>query len=78
MGDKKKIKDLRRKIEALVMAIPRELESYDFYMEAASGYEEAISRDMFVFLAKQELAHKESLETLLFDLQAQLEEEMKK
>lgn len=76
MGDRQKIKELKRKIEALVIAIPRELEAYEFYLERAEEYEEAASREMFHYLAKQELAHKDALERILTDLQKQLEAEL--
>jgi rubrerythrin len=32
---KEKIKELKKKIEALIIAIPRELEAYEFYIELA-------------------------------------------
>jgi rubrerythrin len=73
MADKAKIKELKAKIEALVIAIPRELDAYEYYLDMAEKYEDQASRDMFVFLAKQELSHKDTLERILTDLQGQLE-----
>jgi len=74
MSDKKKmIKDLKAKIEALIIAIPRELDAYEFYMELVDQYEDQASTDMFTFLAKQELSHRDALERLLKDLETKLE-----
>ena len=76
MPDKKLINDLKAKIEALVIAIPKELAAYEFYVDHASKYEDQASREMFIFLSKQELAHKDTLERILNDLQAKLEKAM--
>jgi rubrerythrin len=73
MADKKMIRDLKAKIEALIIAIPRELEAYEYYMELVDEYEDPSSKDMFTFLAKQELAHRDALERLLNELEAKLE-----
>ncbi|MBI3813054.1 MAG: rubrerythrin [Nitrospinae bacterium] len=75
---KEKVKELKKKIEALVIAIPRELEAYEFYLDLAERSEDLPSKEMFMFLAKQELAHRDHLERILNDLQTQLEEELKK
>jgi len=74
MSDRKLIKDLKAKIEAIVIAIPRELEAYEYYVDLAGKYEDQASREMFLFLAKQELAHKDALERILNDLQSKLED----
>ncbi len=76
MPDKKLINDLKSKIEALVIAIPKELAAYEFYVDLASKYEDQASREMFIFLSRQELAHKDALERILSDLQAKLEKAM--
>lgn len=76
MPDKKLINDLKAKIEALVIAIPKELAAYEFYVDLASKYEDEASREMFIFLSRQELAHRDALERLLNDLQAKLEKAM--
>lgn len=73
MPDKKLVNDLKSKIEALVIAIPKELAAYEFYVDLAAKYEDEASREMFIFLSKQELAHKDLLEKILNDLQAKLE-----
>ncbi|MBI5815192.1 MAG: rubrerythrin [Nitrospinae bacterium] len=76
MPDKKKVNDLKAKIEALVIAIPKELSAYEFYVDLAAKYEDTASKEMFIFLAKQELAHRDALERLLADLQTKLEKEL--
>jgi len=70
----REVRDLERKIEALIMAIPREEEAYEFYMELHREYEEESSKDMFLFLANQERKHKDSLEELLAKLEMRLTE----
>ena len=45
------------KIEALIIAIPKELEAYEFYNDLVEKYETETSREMFFFLVKQELPH---------------------
>lgn len=74
MSDNHRIKDLKAKIEALIIAIPRELEAYEYYMEMADRYEDESSKEMFVFLAKQELSHRDVLERILSDLERELVE----
>jgi len=70
----KEIKDIERKIEALVIAIPRELEAYEYYMELHVQYTDPASKEMFLFLAKQEKSHQEQLERLLGTLETELAE----
>lgn len=74
---KAKIKDLQSKIEALVIAIPREQEAYEFYTDLISLYEDQASREMFEYLAKQELQHKTNLENILKRLEGELEDAKK-
>lgn len=74
MADKNLIKDLKTKIEALVIAIPRELDAYEYYIDLAEKYEDQTSKEMFMFLAKQELYHRDMLERMLNELQQKLEE----
>lgn len=69
---KQERKDLERKIEALVIAIPREAESYDFYMQLAREYSDQASKEMFTFLAGQEKKHQDALERILADLEGKL------
>ncbi len=65
-------KDLERKIEALVIAIPREVDSRDFYMKLAEEYPDQASKEMFSFLANQEKQHQDMLERILADLEEKL------
>ena len=65
-------KALERKIEALVIAIPREAESYDFYMQLAREYSDPASKEMFTLLAEQEKKHQKTLQGILADLEEQL------
>lgn len=71
---KAKIKDLKSKIEALVIAIPREQEAYEFYTELKELYDDKASKDMFEYLARQELQHKINLENILNGLEIQLKD----
>jgi rubrerythrin len=41
-------------------------------------YDDAASKEMFIFLAKQELMHRDHLERILNELQNKLEEELEK
>ena len=75
---KEKIKELKKKIEALIIAIPRELEAYEFYLGLSERSDDAASKEMFIFLAKQELMHRDHLEKILNELQNKLEEELEK
>ena len=71
---KEQTKELRLKIEALIIAIPSEEEAHDHYMELAESYSDETSKEMFTYLAKEELMHKRKLESLLGKLEAQLVE----
>jgi len=73
MADRKLVKELKAKIEALVIAIPREVEAHQYYTDLSEQYEDESSREMFLFLAKQELNHKRRLEEILAGLERQLE-----
>ncbi|GMT41792.1 MAG: hypothetical protein IEMM0002_0203 [bacterium] len=70
---KKERKELARKIEALIIAVPRESAAYDYYMELADQFDDPSSKDMFVFLAKQEKMHREKLEELITKLEEKLQ-----
>lgn len=70
----KERRDLENKIEALCIAIPRESAAYDYYMELADQYKDVTSRDMFLFLARQEKMHRERLEGLMAELEEKLAE----
>ncbi|MEK6590661.1 MAG: ferritin family protein [Nitrospinota bacterium] len=75
---KEKVKELKKRIEALIIiGIPKELEAYEFYIELAERADDPPSKEMFMFLAKQELTHRDLLEKMLKELQNSLEEELK-
>ncbi len=69
---RKECRELERKIEVLVIAIPREAAAYDFYMELSEQYDDTASKEMFVYLANQEDKHRQKLERLLADLEEKL------
>lgn len=71
---RKERRDMENKIEALCIAIPRESAAYDYYMELADQYEDATSKEMFLFLAKQEKMHRKRLESLMAELEEKLAE----
>ena len=50
--------------DVLIVAMHREKSSYDFYSTMAGIAEEAGSRSLFGFLAQEELAHKNKVESL--------------
>ena len=65
-------RDLLRKIEALIIAIPREQEAQEYYLEREREYPDQASKEMFRFLASQEAWHKIQLEKILADLEEKL------
>jgi len=65
---------LENKIEALVIAIPKEKEAHDFYMNLHEEYTDISSKEMFLFLANQETKHQKRLENLLAELEQKLKE----
>ena len=48
--------------EAIRIAIDKEAEAYKFYDEASKIVKDKATKEMFVFLAKEELKHKRLLE----------------
>jgi rubrerythrin len=68
----KERRDLERKIEALIMAIPRETEAQEYYLELEREYNDQASKEMFRFLADQEKSHRIHLEAILARLEVQL------
>jgi rubrerythrin len=68
----KKIKELEERMEALVIAVPKEESAYRFYLELARATEHEGKRKMFIKLANQELEHKRIVEKLVVDTEAEL------
>lgn len=69
----KERKELERKIEAVLIAIPREIDAREYYLELEKQYEDESSKEMFSFLAKQEEQHRIALERILSELEKKLE-----
>jgi hypothetical protein len=73
-GDlKERIRDLQTMIEAVVLAIPREIAAYEFYAGLVSKSRSEAARAMFTYLAEQERLHEAKLKSILSDLKSQLE-----
>ena len=68
-----RIKEMEKVIEALIIAIPKEESSYNYYLELANSIEHEGSRRMFIKVANQELSHKGMLEMELKRLQQEIE-----
>jgi rubrerythrin len=54
-------------VEAIKMAIKREIAAHDFYMKHAKLFKNEATRKMFEALAAEEIKHKERLEAELDD-----------
>lgn len=65
--------ELNQMVEIVTLAIPREVDTYNFYMNAARRSTGEQSRKLFEALAQQEKAH----ETLLRDLLEEIKRELK-
>ncbi len=74
----KKIRELEQRLDALVIAIPKEEASYHFYTELAEKADSEGARLMFTELAQQEIIHRERLEKYLKDLEKEIAELKKK
>lgn len=68
------IRRLEAEIEALLIAIVREVASHEFYMGLIEKHKGTHAGDIFHQLAEAETSHREQLETKLSELQADLEE----
>jgi rubrerythrin len=49
-------------LEAIKIAIRREQEAHDFYKNHADLFENDATKEMFLFLAKEEMKHKTKLQ----------------
>jgi rubrerythrin len=56
------IRELEERLEALIIAIPKEESAYHFYLDLANSTTHEGTRKMFLKLAEQELDHRHSLE----------------
>ena len=69
----KRIKELEKVIEVLIVAIPREEVAYEFYQDLARSTKHEGTRRMFGKVANQKLSHKGMLEMELKRLQQEIE-----
>lgn len=66
------IAELEERMEALIIAIPKEEAAYHFYLDLANTTAHEGTRKMFLQLAEQELDHKSNLERFVREIQAEL------
>jgi rubrerythrin len=78
VSDKNKVKELNKKIEAILIAIPKEIMSHNFYKELAEKSQDESEKEMFEYLAMQEKIHENKLKLLLKKLHRELESEKTK
>ena len=71
---KEHIRKLEADVEAILIAIVREVASHEFYKSLIEKHKGTHAGDIFHQLAEQETSHKEQLESKLSELQADLEE----
>ncbi|MCR4290443.1 MAG: hypothetical protein NUV86_09325 [Candidatus Scalindua sp.] len=69
----KRIKELEKVIEVLIVIIPKEEATYKFYQDLAKSTKHEGARRMFIKVANQELSHKGMLEMELKRLQQEIE-----
>jgi len=72
MGHNESLRELEEELEALVIAIPKEEAAYQFYLNLANSTIRKGARKMFLLLAEQEIAHKNTLEKMVLDIQREL------
>ncbi len=70
----KRVKELEKVIEVLIIAIHKEDTTYKFYQDLANSTEHEGTRRMFIKVANQELSHKDMLEMELKKLQHEIDE----
>ena len=72
MRDNKLIRELEEEMEALVIAVPKEEAAHQFYLNLANATSREGARKMFLFLAEQEINHRNILEKMTQDIQKEL------
>lgn len=55
-------------IEALKVALEKEIETHDLYVEFSNEAKNPTVRDVFIFLANEEDKHRKLLETKIYEL----------
>ena len=76
--DKERIKSIKAMMEIAIIAMGREKNAYDFYLEASKEAYDEESKNLLVSLANQEKAHLERMEKLFESTKTLYEEEKKK
>jgi rubrerythrin len=71
---KKRIKELKEMIEVLILAIPREIASQQFYQAAVDKATSETTRKFFLSLVEQEKSHEANLTKILNNLQIELKQ----
>ena len=66
------IAELEERMEALIIAIPKEEAAYHFYLDLANTTAHEGTRKMFLHLADQELDHKGNLERFVQEIESEL------
>lgn len=69
---KNKIKAIEEMIQVVLLAIPREISSREFYLSASRKATSDESRELFDFLAQQEMGHEAELRRILGNLKNDL------
>lgn len=66
------IRELEERLEALIIAIPKEESAYHFYVDLANTTTHEGARKMFLKLAEQELNHRHTLEAFTEEIKIEL------
>ena len=66
------IRELEERLEALIIAIPKEEAAYHFYLDLANTTSHEGTRKMFLKLAEQELDHRHSLESFTEEIKVEI------
>lgn len=67
------IRELEERLEALIIAIPKEEAAYHFYLDLANRTSHEGTRKMFLQLAEQELGHRHNLEKFTEEITQEME-----
>ena len=65
-------RELNQMVEVVTIAIPREIDTYQFYMNAAKRSVGENAKKLFEALAQQEKAHENLLKGLLDEIKTEL------
>ena len=71
---KSRIKGIEEMIQVVLLAIPREISARHFYLNAAKKATSKDSRELFEFLAQQEMGHEAELRRILKNLKNDLKD----